>query len=97
MIQSAWTYILTNRRHGTLYVGVTRDIARRMTEHRTGNLPGFASRYNLHRLVLVEHHDRLTDAITREKQIKNWHRSWKLNLIEQQNPTWRDLFQDING
>jgi putative endonuclease len=95
MIEQAWTYILASRPKGTLYIGVTRDLARRMLEHRSGKASSFTARYNVHRLVLAEHHDELVFAIQREKQLKNWRRQWKINLIEQSNPDWKDLFQHI--
>jgi len=84
-------YILTNKRHGTLYVGETRDLVRRLHEHRTGALPGFTQRYGLHRLVHYETFDWLADAIAREKRIKAWKRDWKIRLIEEHNPDWEDL------
>ncbi len=89
-------YILASDRNGTLYIGVTSDIARRMSEHRSNAAEGFAQKYNVHRLVHIEFHDEIADAISREKQIKKWRRAWKLELIEKSNPTWHDLYHEIN-
>ena len=91
-----YTYILTNKRRGVLYIGVTSDIAARMVQHRVGKGSAFARRYGLNRMVLIEHHDTIEEAIAREKAMKAWKRDWKIELIEQSNPEWRDLFDDIN-
>lgn len=88
-------YILAGDRNGTLYVGVTSDVARRVWEHRSGSVEGFTKRYHVHRLVYVEFHDTMLGAISREKQIKHWRRAWKLRLIEQDNPAWDDLYERI--
>jgi putative endonuclease len=88
-------YILASGRNGTLYVGVTSDIARRAFEHREGAIPGFTRRYNVHHLVLVEFHETMDAAMTRERQIKKWRRMWKLALIERDNPQWRDLYDEL--
>jgi putative endonuclease len=88
-------YILANKRNGTLYVGVTSDIARRGWEHRNEVADGFTKRYAIHRLVYTEFHETMPDAIRREKQIKKWERAWKLRLIEESNPDWRDLMDDV--
>lgn len=88
-------YILASQRNGTLYTGVTSDIARRAWEHRTAAADGFTARYAVHTLVYVEFHATMPDAILREKRIKKWRRAWKLNLIEQNNPDWRDLYDDL--
>ncbi len=90
-----FVYILASRRNGTLYVGVTNDIARRVFEHREGQAGSFTGRYGVHRLVYVEAHDDIRYAIQREKRIKRWQRRWKLDLIERRNPDWRDLYEDI--
>jgi putative endonuclease len=89
-------YMLTSRRNGTLYIGVTRDLASRVWLHRQGRGSKFTARYNVHRLVWVEFHPMLADAIAREKRLKNWRRAWKLDLIEAENPDWRDLYDEIN-
>ncbi|SMF43711.1 putative endonuclease [Tistlia consotensis] len=88
-------YILSNRRHGTLYVGVTSDVIRRVWEHRTDAVEGFSRRYQLHRLVYFEFHDTMERAIQREKQLKLWRRAWKIQLIEGGNPDWRDLYETL--
>lgn len=92
-----YIYILTNRKRGTLYIGVTNNIDRRIGEHRSGLIPGFTQKYNLKRLVYVEHFAEPQDALRREKQLKNWHRDWKIALIEQTNPEWNDLADDAAG
>ena len=84
-------YILANKPFGTLYIGVTSDLAARLWQHREGVIEGFTKRYAVHRLVHFELFDTMESAIKREKQLKNWHRDWKLNLITRENPDWRDL------
>ena len=88
-------YILTSQRNGTLYVGVTSDLGKRVWQHRTGLVEGFSKKYKIHRLVYFELHETMDSAITREKQIKNRNRDWKIHLIKQQNATWRDLYPSI--
>ncbi|HEY1604986.1 MAG TPA: GIY-YIG nuclease family protein [Allosphingosinicella sp.] len=88
-------YIMASGFHGTLYVGVTSDLIARIWQHRTGALGGFTSRYGTKRLVWFEMHDDMEHAIAREKQLKNWKREWKLVLIEEANPLWRDLAEDF--
>lgn len=88
-------YILASRRHGTLYVGVTSNLAKRVWEHKQDVVAGFTQRYGVHDLVWYERHDEMSAAIQREKALKEWRRQWKLNLIEHTNPTWRDLYPDI--
>ncbi|QDH34433.1 GIY-YIG nuclease family protein [Porphyrobacter sp. YT40] len=90
-------YILASARNGTLYVGVTSDLPARIWQHRTGAVPGFTSRYRVHRLVHIEAFNDVNEAILREKRIKKWRRSWKLELIERNNPQWLDLFERINA
>jgi putative endonuclease len=90
-----WVYILTNRPNGTLYVGVTGDLARRIDQHRTGMVEGFAKRYGLRRLVYVERHDYIRAAIQREKNIKHRPRAWKVRLILDANPGWDDLYDQL--
>ena len=88
-------YILASKRNGTLYVGVTSDVVKRAWEHRNGLIDGFTKKYSIHGLVYYELHENMLVAITREKQIKKWNRAWKLRLIEQGNPQWRDLWSEI--
>ncbi|WP_448661687.1 GIY-YIG nuclease family protein [Sphingomonas sp. CJ20] len=90
-----WVYIMANRYRGTMYVGVTSDLATRAHQHRTGSGSDFCQRYGLHRLVWAEHAPSITDAIAQEKRIKRWRRDWKFALIEQGNPDWRDLFDTL--
>jgi putative endonuclease len=87
-----YVYIMANRRCGTLYIGVTNDIARRAWEHRAGLVDGFTKKYDLKMLVYYESFDRIADAIHREKRLKQWNRAWKIELIEQQNPNWDDIY-----
>lgn len=88
-------YIMANRRNGTLYVGVTNQLAERAWQHRTGAVPGFTKRYSCKLLVWFEHHERIGEAIAREKQIKAGSRAKKLALIEAFNPPWRDLYEEL--
>lgn len=94
---SFWVYLLASRRHGTLYLGVTSDLVRRVSEHKAKAIPGFTARYGVERLVWFEAHDDPTGPIIREKAIKKWRRDWKVRLIEEQNPEWYDLFPGIAG
>ena len=88
-------YILASRRNGTLYIGVTSNLRRRIWEHKNDVAEGFTKKYGVHTLVFYELHAGMNAAITREKQLKKWNRAWKLRLIEEQNPDWRDLYEDI--
>jgi putative endonuclease len=97
MGRAAYVYILTNRRYGTLYVGVTSSLLQRVWEHRGDFIQGFTSRHQLKRLVWYEMHESIEAAIWREKQIKRWHRDWKVNLVQAMNPTWRDLYVDLTA
>jgi putative endonuclease len=94
-IKEPCVYILASKRNGTLYVGVTSDIGKRVWEHKNDVVDGFTSRYGVHLLVYVEPHDTMEAAMTREKQIKKWRRAWKLELVEERNPQWRDLYEEI--
>ena len=89
---SAWAYIMSNRKDGVLYIGVTSDLSRRIVQHREGKGSAFCRRYGLTRLVYAEEHDSIGDAIAREKAMKAWKRAWKIELIEGVNPAWDDLF-----
>jgi putative endonuclease len=92
-----YVYLLASQRNGTLYLGVTRDLVRRVYEHRTKAKPGFTSRYGVARLVWFEIYDDPVSAISREKELKKWKRAWKLRLIEESNPQWLDRFEEIAG
>jgi putative endonuclease len=94
-LMGGWVYILTNRRNGTLYVGTTVDLARRVWEHREGVADGFTKRYGLCRLVYAEHHTSILSAKQREMNIKHWPRAWKVRLIHQDNPDWDDLYDRL--
>jgi putative endonuclease len=93
---SYYVYILTNHKRGTLYVGVTNDIARRVWEHREHSGSKFTTKYGLSRLVYAETHDEVEEAIRREKALKEWKRAWKIELIESANPEWNDLYAELN-
>jgi putative endonuclease len=92
-----WVYIVTNEHDSVLYVGMTNDLARRIIEHRTGETPSFAADYRCRKLIYCEHCTNVLDAIAREKQIKNWSRAKKVNLIATLNPRWIDLAPEILG
>ena len=92
---TGYVYIVTNHKNGTLYIGVTSDLARRAFEHREGLTPGFSSKYGCSRLVWYEEHFDIRDAIQRETSLKRWYRKWKIELIEQMNPDWRDLHHEL--
>jgi putative endonuclease len=94
-MRSYWVYILASRPRGTLYVGVTRDLIRRIHEHREGLMEGFTKGHAVKMLVYYEQHGTAMAAIQREKNIKHWSRKWKIDLIRSLNPDWRDLWQDI--
>ena len=94
-MKTFYVYLLCSKRNGTLYVGVISDLVKRVYEHKNDLVDGFAKKYNVHRLVWYELHESAESAITREKQIKKWKRAWKLKLIEQTNPKWIDLYENI--
>lgn len=94
MKQSA-IYILANKRNGTLYIGMTTDLVRRVYEHSIGVVEGFSKKYQTKMLVYYEMYERIEDAALREKQMKKWDRKWKLELIEKDNPDWQDLYDSI--
>lgn len=94
-IRQPCVYILASKRNGTLYTGVTSNLIKRGWEHRTNAVDGYTKRYGVHLLVFYETHENMYSAISREKQLKKWNRAWKLRLIEEHNPAWRDLWQDI--
>jgi putative endonuclease len=90
-------YILASRRNGTLYIGVTSNLQQRVWQHRDGITGGFTSQHHVYLLVYYETYSCMSDAIAREKQLKGWHRAWKLELIEKDNPDWHDLWPEICG
>lgn len=96
-MSGGWVYILCNKPHGVLYIGVTADLARRIVQHRTGEGGSFTRRYHCFRLVHAEFHPTIDDAIRREKAMKAWRRLWKLRLIQEHNPYWDDLFDQLNS
>lgn len=92
-----FVYLLASRRNGTLYVGVTSDLLRRVHEHREGLIEGFTKRYGVKQLVWYEAHDTAEDAILREKRLKRWNRAWKIGLIEKDNPDWVDRWDALSA
>jgi putative endonuclease len=94
--KGGWIYVLGSRKL-VLYVGVTTDLQKRLLEHKNGVFGGFTKRYNVDKLLYFERYENIGDAIKREKQLKNWHRGWKLNLISGHNPTYRDLSEDMRS
>ena len=90
-----YIYIMTNKKRGTLYIGVTNDILRRSYEHKNELMRGFTKQYKLHKLIYIEEFQYVEEAIMREKQLKRWHRQWKINLIESVNPSWIDFAEEM--
>jgi putative endonuclease len=95
MAKQFYVYILASKRNGTLYTGVTSNLIQRVWQHKHNVIQGFTLKYNVKTLVYYEVHENAESALTREKKIKRWRRSWKLDLIENSNPRWRDLYEDI--
>lgn len=92
---NSYVYIMTNKTNSTLYVGVTNDLVKRVYEHKSGFTDGFTKKYNLKKLVFYEVHSDIMEAIKREKQLKAWKRDWKVDLIENENRDWNDLYENI--
>jgi putative endonuclease len=97
MIKQPCVYVLASQRNGTLYIGVTSDLIKRVYQHRMGMVDGFTKRYAVHTLVRYEVHEMMESAILREKQLKKWSRKAKIRLIEQQNPLWQDLWLELTS
>jgi putative endonuclease len=95
MTKQPAVYMLVSKRNGTLYIGMTSNLQKRAWEHKNNLIEGFTKRYGIHRLVYYELHQDMMSAITREKQMKKWNRAWKVELIEQLNPEWKDLWEEI--
>jgi putative endonuclease len=96
-MKQSYVYILASNPNGTLYIGVTSDLIKRVYEHKNNLLKGFTEKYGVHALVYYEVHEDIREAITREKQMKKWLRKWKIELIEKTNPQWCDLYDDVKG
>jgi putative endonuclease len=94
-MKHCYVYILASKRNGTLYIGVTSDLVKRIYEHKQNLIDGFTKEYNVHILVYYEHYNEIEEAILREKQMKKWNRKWKIRLIEEKNPEWKDLYSEI--
>ena len=97
MNKTYYTYIMASQRNGTLYIGVTSNLIKRVYEHKNNLVEGFTKKYQVHDLVYFEQHLDVTVAIQREKRLKEWQRKWKLDLIEKGNPQWKDLYSEITG
>jgi len=95
-MKTYYLYILASKRNGTLYIGLTNNLVKRVYEHKENLVPGFTEKYNVHHLVYYEQFTDIHSAIAREKQIKRWKRQWKLNLIEKMNPDWKDLYDNFD-
>ncbi|MDQ7779792.1 MAG: GIY-YIG nuclease family protein [Planctomycetota bacterium] len=95
MMKTYYVYMLASKKNGTLYVGVTNDLIKRVYQHRNNLIAGFTSKYSVHRLVYHEQYAGIRFAIAREKQLKTWNRRWKLELIEKMNPEWNDLYEEM--
>jgi putative endonuclease len=95
MDKQFYVYMLASKRNGTLYIGVTSDLVQRIWQHKNKMVQGFTNKYNVDRLVYYEKHYNAESAITKEKQMKKWRRAWKIQLIEDRNPDWNDLYNDI--
>jgi putative endonuclease len=95
VVEDSYIYIMASKNRGTLYTGVTSNLIKRIYEHRNGLIEGFTKKYNVHMLVYYEVFSEINYALKREKQLKNWHRDWKVNLIENVNPYWQDLYLSI--
>ena len=93
----SYVYIMASKKYGTLYIGITSDIVGRIYEHKEKRVEGFTKKYNIDKLVYFETYTDINEAIFREKQIKKWRRDWKINLIEQNNPYWQDLYHELIG
>ena len=96
-MKSYYIYIMASERNGTLYIGVTNDLTRRVYEHKNNLLDGFTKNHNIKLLVYFEIYDNIEEALKREKNMKAWQRSWKMRIIEEQNPHWNDLYDQITG
>jgi len=95
MNKNGYVYILASRRNGTLYIGVTSNPVRRISEHKSDIQKGFTEKNKVHYLVYIEKFDRITDAMAREKQLKHWNRAWKIRIIEEMNPEWNDISSEL--
>ena len=96
MDKEFYVYILASKRNGTLYTGVTSNLIKRIWQHKNDLIDGFSKKYNVKNLVYYEAHSNAESAITREKRIKKWRRAWKLRIIEEKNPGWKDLYEEIS-
>jgi putative endonuclease len=95
IMKKGYVYILASKKNGTLYIGVTSNLAQRVEQHKDGLVEGFTKKYNVKSLVWMEEYDNIEDAIVREKQLKKWNRAWKMRVIEADNPGWDDLSNEL--
>lgn len=95
MIKGGYVYILANKRKGTIYIGITSNLTERIDQHKMGAVDGFTKKYNIKQLVWYEMCDSIEQAIAREKQLKRWNRAWKIELIEKENPAWKDIAETV--
>ncbi len=95
MYEDHYIYIITNKKHGVLYTGITHDLRKRIYQHKNKTIEGFSSKYNLTNLVYYEHHTDKWAAAERERKLKNWKRNWKIDLVEKMNPEWIDLYDTL--
>ena len=94
-MKTGFVYIMANKKRGTLYIGVTSDLVNRINQHKSNTIDGFTKTYKIHTLVYYEAGDEIRGSIEREKQLKNWEREWKIQLIEKENPEWNDLYSEL--
>ncbi len=94
-MKTYFVYIMASQKNGTIYIGVTGNLIKRVYEHKNNAIKGFTSKYKIHKLVYYEQTNDIKSAIAREKKLKNWHRQWKINLINEHNPSWKDLYDEL--
>ncbi len=94
-MKNYYIYVMASKKNGTLYTGITNDLIKRVYEHKNNLVPGFTNKYTVHDLVYYEHTTEIETAIKREKQLKKWNREWKIRLIEEKNPDWKDLYKEL--
>jgi len=94
-MKTYYIYILTSKKNGTLYIGLTNNLVRRIFEHKSGLIKGFTKKYSVNKLVYFENYSDINAAILREKRLKKWKRQWKIEMIQKENPEWEDLYEDL--
>ncbi len=96
-MKNYYVYILASKKNGTLYIGATNNLLKRVYEHKSKMVEGFTKKYNIHKLVYYEQTNSIQSALSREKQLKKWYRKWKIELIEEMNPDWKNLYYELGG